>query len=199
MTTGAHMPPTELVVRTPRLDLVAATLDHLDAELCDPAALERLLKARVPPSWPPGEYDRSAQELFRDRLATGGPAAVGWLTWYAVTREASGRREALVAGAGFLGPPAGGAVEIGFSVVPEARGLGFASEIARALVAHAFEHPEVHEILAHTSDENVPSTRVLLRCGFSRVGPGSEPGSVEYRVRSCPHAGPAERRPPRRP
>lgn len=177
------MSHTELVVRTPRLDLIAATLQHVEAELQDRSALERLLDARVPSSWPPGEYDRAAQEFFRTQLASGGPSLVGWLTWYAVTRDPAGRREALIAGAGFLGPPADSAVEIGYSVVPEARGRGYATEIVKALVTHAFQSQGVNEVIAHTSDENVPSTQVLLRCGFTRVGPGSEPGSVEYRTR----------------
>lgn len=177
------MTATELVVRTPRLDLIAATLEHLDAELHSHAALQRVLGASVPQDWPPGEYDRSAQEFFRSQLASNGPSRVGWLTWYAVTRNAKGVRERLVAGAGFLGPPVDGVVEIGYSVVAEARGRGYASEIVSALVAYAFEHPDVRDVIAHTSDGNVASTRVLLGCGFHRIGPGPEPGSVEYRTK----------------
>ncbi len=172
-------PPT---IRTPRLDLIAATLDHVEAELKSRAALRDLLGADVPDGWPPGEYDRGAQEFFRARLASGGASLVGWLTWYAVTRTSEGRRGALVAGAGFLGPPAGGSVEIGYSVVPAARGRGYATEIVGALLAYAFGQPGVREVVAHTSDDNVASTRVLLRCGFSRVGPGPERGSVKYRA-----------------
>lgn len=179
---------TELVVRTPRLDLIAATSQHLDAELLGRTALEQLLQARVPAGWPPGEYDRHAVESFRARLDSGGPSLVGWLTWYAVTRTLSGRRDTLVGAAGFLGPPTRGAVEIGYSVVPEARGHGYATEIVGALVAYGFKRPDVTDIIAHTSDENVASTRVLSRCGFSRVGPGPEPGSVEYRARRPSHA-----------
>jgi len=93
-----------------------------------------------------------------------------------------------VAGAGFLGPPANGAVEIGYSVIPAARGRGYAAEIVKALVEYAFEHPDVNEVMAHTSDDNVASTQVLMRCGFRRVGPGSETGSVEYRTKRTPYA-----------
>lgn len=173
---------TELLVRGPRLDLVAATLRHVDAELAGPAALAALLGADVPEAWPPGEYDRGAQEFFRGRLAADGPPLVGWLTWYALTRRDDGRRDALVAGAGFFGPPCRGSVEIGYSVIPAARGRGYATEIVGALVAHAFAHPGVDEVVARTSDENVASTKVLLRCGFRRVGPGAEPGAVAYRI-----------------
>ncbi|MBN8612223.1 MAG: GNAT family N-acetyltransferase [Deltaproteobacteria bacterium] len=170
------------ILRTPRLDLVAATLSHVDAELLSHAALALVLGASVPADWPPGEYDRSAQEFFRRELVSGGASRVGWLTWYAITRHADGGRAALVAGAGFFGPPAEGSVEIGYSVVPAERGRGYATEIVTALVSHALAHDAVDEVLAHTSDDNVGSTRVLLRCGFRKVGPGSEPGSVEYRA-----------------
>ena len=75
-----------------------------------------------------------------------------------------------------------------YSVVPSARRRGFATEVVRALLAHAFAQPDVDEVVAHTSDENVASTRVLLRCGFSRVGAGPDPGSVAYRATRAPSA-----------
>jgi len=55
------MPTPCLLLQTPRLDLIAATLDHVEAELNDPAALEGLLGVSIPEDWPPGEYDRNAQ------------------------------------------------------------------------------------------------------------------------------------------
>ena len=178
-----------LLLQTPRLDLVAATLEHVEAELNDRAALESLLGVPIPEDWPPGEYDRNAQEFFLSQfVSSGGSSITGWLNWYAVTRNPSGLREALVACAGFLGPPKNGTVEIGYSVVPAARGCGYATEIVNALVAHALTHPDVNEVIAHTSDANAASTRVLLRCGFSRVGLGLEPGSVEYRTQRRRHA-----------
>ncbi len=118
----------ELVIRTPRLDLVAATLSHVDAELEGHAALGLVLGAAVPPDWPPGEYDRPAQEFFRRELLASGSSRVGWLTWYALTRDADGGRADLIAGAGFFGPAADGRVEIGYSVVPAARGCGHATD-----------------------------------------------------------------------
>ena len=170
----------ELVLRTQRIDLVATTLQHIESELESPRTLESLLGISIPSGWPPGEYDRHALEFFHDRLTAGGPAHVGWYGWYALTRDSVGRRETLVAGAGYLGPPSAGSVEIGYSVIPEARGRGYAPELVEALVAHAFEFPEVQRVIAHTSDANVASTQVLLKCGFTRVGAGKESGNVEY-------------------
>jgi len=176
------MPLNERLLRTNRLDLVAATLAHLEAELASPSRLDLLLGVPIPPGWPPGEYDRHALEFFHTQLTAGGPEHVGWYTWYAMTRNGEGQREELVAGAGYMGPPSEGTAEIGYSVIPSARRQGYAAEIVAALVEHAFTVPSVQQVIAHTSDANVASTRVLLRCGFERVGLGAEPESVQYRT-----------------
>lgn len=170
------------MLQTRRLRLVASSLEHLEAELQGGASLGALLHVAIPASWPPGEYDRDALEYFRDKLRAGGPSHIGWYGWYALTADADGHCDSLVAAAGYFGPPSQGSVEIGFSVIPEARARGYATEIARALVAHAFDQPGVQVVNARTADSNVPSTRALLRCGFRRVGPGAEPGTVEYQI-----------------
>ena len=167
---------------TRRLDLIPATLEHLAAELQVPSALGPLIGVPIPEAWPPGEYDRHAIEYFHKQLQAGGPPLVGWYAWYAVSRNAAGQREALVASAGYFGPPAGGVVEIGYSVLPSARGQGYATEIVQALVQLAFQHPEVQEVLAHTSDTNIGSTKVLLRSGFKRVGLDPEREAIQYRL-----------------
>jgi GNAT superfamily N-acetyltransferase len=165
------MPVNELLLRTKRLDLVAATLAHLEAELASPSTLGPLLGVSIPPGWPPG-----------------GPDHVGWYTWYGITRNSQGQRDALVAGAGYMGPPSSGIAEIGYSVIPSARRQGYATELVMALVRHAFTVPSIQQVIAHTSDANEASTQVLLRCGFERVEPGSEPESVQYRTRRTPYA-----------
>jgi len=175
------LPPGPLL-QTRRLRLVASSLRHIEAELQDPASLGAILGVAIPASWPPGEYDRDALEYFHGRLTQGGPSQVGWYGWYAVTTDSEGRCDSLIAAAGYFGPPSQGSVEIGFSVIPEARGHGYATEIAQALVANAFDQPGVQVVNARTADSNIPSTRVLLRCGFHRVGPGAEPGPGEYQI-----------------
>ncbi len=168
-----------LTLHTPRLEMIAATLDHLEAELLGPGHLDPLLDARVPGDWPPGEYDRDAILFFRDRLAEGGAACVGWYGWYAVAAGDGGER-VLVANAGYMGPPEDGAVEIGYSVLPGARGAGYATEMVTALLERAFGEPSVEEVVAHAAQGNEASARVLLRCGFSPAGPGAEPGTDRF-------------------
>lgn len=169
-----------LTLRTKRLVLVATTLAHLDAELVSPVELGALLQAHVPESWPPGEYDRAAVEFFRARLLEN-PEGVGWLGWYALHRPDPDRPPVVVGSGGYFGPPgADGTVEIGYSMVPEFRGMGFATELVQALLRRAFSVPGISQVIAHTHPENIGSVTVLERCGFSFSGPGLEPGTVRY-------------------
>jgi len=55
-------------IETHRLTLIPQTLEHLRIELEEPGRLGVMLNARVPPGWPPGEYDRDAMEFFRSLL-----------------------------------------------------------------------------------------------------------------------------------
>jgi [ribosomal protein S5]-alanine N-acetyltransferase len=167
-------------MRTKRLEIVAATLEHLCAELDSPTQLEKLLCAAIPEGWPPGEYDRPAIEFFRDRLAES-PSMAGWLTWYAIERASDGRAARLVAAGGYCGPPdADGSVEIGYSVVQDCRSRGIATELVAALVGHALSFSEVRRVVAQTRVDNVGSIIVLDRCGFVLIGPGRDAGLLRY-------------------
>ncbi len=79
------------------------------------------------------------------------------------------------------GPPAGtlllltlphadaGEVEIGWHLHPDAWGQGYASEAARAVLAHGFAHG-LPEILAVTHLDNYPSMAVCRRIGMTHRG-----------------------------
>ena len=167
----------DTLIHTPQLTLVPATLPLLLAERDDPAAWRAALAAEVTAEWPPGEYDHGALEFFVAQLEQQPPEMAVWYLWYAV-RPAP--RPTLVAAAGFYGPPQEGCVEIGYSVVPVARNQGVAREVVDALVAFAFAHG-VREVIAHTTDANTASTRVLTRCGFAREEGAGDGDSVRYR------------------
>lgn len=181
--TTPRIRPTPRILHTSRLDLIAATEAHVRAELEDPVELALLLDVAVEPGWPPGEYDRGAQEYFRDRLLEGGEEVVGWLGWYAVRRANGIAPSALVGGAGFLGPPdANGIVEIGFSVVPQHRRFGYASEMVYGLLGFAFADKRIRKVIAHTAATNIPSLGVLERCGLTYVSDGEEEGTLRFEI-----------------
>ena len=169
------------VIRTPRLLLIAATEQHVRAELDSLAAFRTLINADIPASWPPGQYDRDAQEFFLQSLVDGGAAAVGWFGWYALHTPPDSHRATLVACGGYLGPPSpDGTVEIGYSVCSEWCGRGFATEMAQAFAQHATQLPTVHRVIAHADDNNRASVATLLRSGFSVVTPSDQPDALLF-------------------
>ncbi|MEY9837360.1 GNAT family N-acetyltransferase [Streptacidiphilus sp. EB103A] len=108
---------------------------------------------------------------------------VGWHRppWglYAITRRDDGYA---IGSIGFHGPPhADGTVEIGYDLVPEARGAGHATEAVHALTSFAFAHPAVRSVLALTTPDNTASQRVLARSGFTRAEEDPD-GLRRYRV-----------------
>jgi RimJ/RimL family protein N-acetyltransferase len=168
-----------MFVHTPRLILVAATPELARAEVDDRARFAELLDAEVPASWPP-ETLADALPFFLGLLEAN-PEWAGWLGWYAIGREAAGKPRRLVGSVGFKGPPTDtGDVEIGYSVLPQCQGRGYASEMVRGLCGWAFGHRSVRRVLAETTADNVASLRVLRKLDFAETGPGSEAGSVQF-------------------
>jgi RimJ/RimL family protein N-acetyltransferase len=94
----------------------------------------------------------------------------GW-GLFAIVRTEDGTA---MGGVGFHGPPDRGAVEIGYDLSVSARGLGWATDAARALCQWALAQPEVVMVLATTEPGNRPSQAVLERIGFERVADRGE-------------------------
>jgi RimJ/RimL family protein N-acetyltransferase len=85
---------------------------------------------------------------------------------YRITRTV----EALaIGGIGFNGQPVSGSLEIGYGLVPSARGNGYGAEAVRALIGLARRHG-LARVVADTDSGNIASQRTLERAGFSRTG-----------------------------
>ena len=76
-----------------------------------------------------------------------------------------------------------GCVEIGWAFRQEAWGRGYATEIGRAGLDHAFSVPGVEEVVAFTEVHNARSRAVMERLGMRQFGrilrPGFVAGSLE--------------------
>jgi RimJ/RimL family protein N-acetyltransferase len=73
---------------------------------------------------------------------------------------------------GFVGPPRGGAVTIGYAIVPSARRQGYATEAIVALAEWSLRQPGVEAVRAQTLPDNEASIGALLRAGFEEDEPG---------------------------
>lgn len=81
-------------------------------------------------------------------------------------------------------PDSAGIVELGYGIVPTARGRGLASESVRALSHWALHHPAVTTIVAQTEQDHWPSRHVLQATGFTLVLVTD--GVCYYRLGSAP-------------
>lgn len=61
-------------------------------------------------------------------------------------------------------------IQVGYQLVPEAWGRGYATEMAVAVVRYAFKVMALPRIVAITDLPNVASQRVLLKAGLHRNG-----------------------------
>ena len=61
-------------------------------------------------------------------------------------------------------------IDIGFGLLPQYEGLGYAYESAHRLLDAAFDEFEIEEIRAITSKENISSQRLLEKLGLEMIG-----------------------------
>ena len=117
-------------MKTVRLELRPLSAAAASALLDDRPTAARLIGASIPATWP--------QDDLLDVLpmqAAAGPEDERFGIWLIIERATN----AIVGDIGFLGPPDHGIVELGFSVIPDQRRRGFATEATRALVAWALQ------------------------------------------------------------
>lgn len=63
-----------------------------------------------------------------------------------------------------------GAYEVGFHILPNKWGNGFATEAARAAIRYGFDRLDLNCIFAGHHPENAASCAVLLKLGFKKIG-----------------------------
>jgi RimJ/RimL family protein N-acetyltransferase len=168
------------MINSARLKLMPATIALARAEIGDRGEFARLLGAVVPDNWPP-ESLADALPLFLARLEAT-PGRVGWFGWYALAAGDAAAAPVLVASGGFNGPPADGTAEIGYSVLPQFQGRGYATEMVVGLVRWALGQPGVARVAAETEWANPASVRVLGKAGFTHSGPAKEPGGARFEI-----------------
>ncbi len=158
-------------LQTERLELCPLPPAAAAALPDDRETAARVLGVELPAAWPHAD--------LLDVLpmqAAAGPDEERFGVWVIVEREA----QTVVGDIGFMGPPGpDGTVEVGYSVIPDGRRRGYATEAARALVEWVLHQPGVRMVVAGCEKKNVPSIRTLEALGFSRTGEAN--GQLRWR------------------
>jgi ribosomal-protein-alanine N-acetyltransferase len=162
-----------LILQTERLDLRALPAAAAAALPDDRAVAAAAMEASLSASWPqPDLLDVLPMQASAD------PEHEPYGIWVVIERASN----SVVGDIGFMGRPTDGAVEMGFSVVPERRRRGYASEAARALVDWALAQPAVDRVVARCEAGNDASIGVLERSGFVRTH--EDDGLIHWRIES---------------
>jgi RimJ/RimL family protein N-acetyltransferase len=136
----------------------------------NPERARELVDYSVPASFPEGDA-AEVLELRRIQLAAD-PARAPWSVRAMVRRD----DRVMIGFVNFHGPPgindieADGAAELGWTVFPEHRRMGYATETARRLMDWARAEHGVRRFISSTTPGNVPSLRVHEKLGFHRTG-----------------------------
>lgn len=126
----------------------------------DGLAIHRYMGDPAVTRWlPEGRLDKAAAQAFADRNAGRRPTAL------AVVERASGE---LVGHMPFHPWFGRATYEIGWAIGRPHQGRGYATEAARALLAHAFETLRCHRVIATCQPQNPASWRVMEKLGMRR-------------------------------
>lgn len=145
------------VVDAANLSLVPLDLPNLRRlAASEPASLQALAGA-LPPAYV------AASALSQLRSGT----SPNWCVPFLIVATGSGD---ILGGCRFKGEPVDGRVEIGYGVAEAARGRGVATSAVSRLLGLAASSGRVHQVDAHILPDNIASSKVVSRLGFSRGG-----------------------------
>ncbi len=165
------MPDLNPVIHTTRLDLIPFAPEFLRASLAgNRSEAERLLGATLPAVWP----DSASTLLLRLRQLEADPALQPWLLRGIVLRTTN----RVIGRIGFHDRPgaeslrelAPGGVELGYTVDPDYRRQGFATEAAGALMQWAQDEHGITRFVVSISPDNAPSLGLAAKFGFRKIG-----------------------------
>ncbi len=96
------------------------------------------------------------------------PDLYQWYTSWEIVRKDT---NTAIGGMGFGGyPNEDGEISLGYMIDGKEHGKGYATEALTRMIEWAFVNFNVKYILAHTYGDNIPSRKLLLKCGFAEIG-----------------------------
>ena len=145
----------KIILNTERLRLYPASRERMEAIIAS-------------------EQDEALKQAYTEMLG-GCLRHPGQWAWYAlwIIEKTDGTP---VGDLCFKGLGEDGVAEIGYGIMEEYQGRGYATEAVRAACQWAFQHPQVKLLEAETEAGNAASQRVLEKCGFRPNGSFGEEG-----------------------
>jgi RimJ/RimL family protein N-acetyltransferase len=158
----------EDVIRSERLELPLLTLSQLERLAAgDGATVAAELGAVLPPAW---LAEVAWLALVRAEQLRKRPADGPWLLRPILLRDENDTRTAI----GYLnfhgGPDEDGRVEVGYTLLPDARGHGYAIEAVQAALEWAIENHGIRRFRAAVGPDNERSRNLILKLGFRQTG-----------------------------
>ena len=148
------------LLETKRLQLLPFTLDLMKATLRGREKLRELLDVTIPDSWPGSDLAEALPWFVGQVEQAASTSTWSWLIIHKGTRS-------IIGDVGFKGgPDTLGRVEIGYSIVPEYRNQGYASEATLYLIHWALQQREISTVTAECLHDNLGSIRVLEKVGM---------------------------------
>jgi len=143
--------------------------ERLRLFLVTPADAADMLAGRHQDRWHP-DYPRKDDVDAASMIGPDGGEGASWGPRHIVVDRLA------VGSIGCFGPPVDGETEVGYGLVPDARGRGIATE-ALSLVAAEADRLGVR-LRASVDPENAASLRVLAKCGFSDLRGATDDGEL---------------------
>lgn len=121
-----------------------------------------------------GQSDEILKEAYREMLrgSLDHPDQREWYAVWIIERKDGTNVGSLC----FKGLQDDGSAEIGYGILTEYQGRGYATEAVNSAVSWALRQPGVTRVEAETEPDNKASQRVLEKCGFVPTGTVGEEG-----------------------
>lgn len=147
-------------IETKSLKLVFFTLPWMRAALNDPATLSEALGVGVPENWPDLDFAEALPFLIDDLEKE--PSKAIWDGM--IIHKSDG---VIIGDMGLKGgPDEKGIANVGYSIIPEYRNRGYATEMLHGLITWAFQEKHMRAITAECLKDNSGSIRVLEKVGM---------------------------------
>lgn len=150
------------------VEIIPCSIEQLEKLMAGNAAFVDAYGLQVADEYLPKEFIAVLQHSLNEMQAS--HIWYPWLCYLFVFRP----EQTVVGFGGFKSVPDDNRIEIGYSVAPRYQNRGVATAAVKQLIEIAIASPLVDRVCAHTLAEPNASTRVLQKCGMTKVSESIE-------------------------